>query len=179
MKRMKYGVAPDAALFALSKDLREVKELSRWNAERIKKQLAGKPAPELAVSDLQGRQFTLADFKGKTVLLDFWTTWCGPCRADGPAIEKLYRKYSGKELMIVGISVSEDRVVVERFLKEHPHSYPIVLTTENEMPRPYEVSSFPTYMIIAPDGTFSAAVEGDQGFGDLKKLLKKAGLDTE
>jgi thiol-disulfide isomerase/thioredoxin len=179
MKRMAYGVAPEAALFILPKDLHEVKELSRWDAQRIKKQLAGKPAPELAVVDLQGKPFALADFKGKTVLLDFWTTWCGPCRADGPAIEKLYRKYGGKELAIVGISVSEDRGIVEKFLKEHPHSYPIVLTTENEVPRPYEVSSFPTYMIIAPDGTFSAVVEGDQGFRDLRNLLKKAGLEAE
>ncbi|HME10076.1 MAG TPA: TlpA disulfide reductase family protein [Bryobacteraceae bacterium] len=179
LKRMSYGAAPDAALFTLPKDLREVKELSRWSPEKIKKQLAGKPAPELAVVDLQGNPLTLADFKGKTVLLDFWTTWCGPCRADGPAIEKLYKKYGGKELMIVGISVSEERGVVEKFLKEHPHSYPIALTTENDIPRAYQVSAFPTYMIIAQDGTFSAAVEGDQGFGELRKLLKKAGLDTD
>jgi len=179
MKRMSYGAAPDAALFALSKDMREVKELGRWSPEKIKKQLAGKPAPELALVDLQGKSLTLADFKGKTVLLDFWTTWCGPCRADGPAIEKLYRKYGNKELIIVGISVNEERGVVEEFLKEHPHSYPIALTTENEMPRPYQVSAFPTYMIVAQDGTFSAAVEGDQGFGELRKLLKKAGLETD
>lgn len=179
LERMSYGTSPAAALFAVSKDLREVKELSRWSPEKIRKQLAGKPAPDLAVTDLQGKQLTLADFKGKTVLLDFWTTWCGPCRADGPAIEKLYRKYGNKELMIVGISVSEERGIVEKFLKEHPHTYPIVLTTENEMPRQYEISAFPTYMIIAPDGTLSAAVEGDQGFGELRKLLKKAGLDTE
>lgn len=179
MKSMSYGAAPDAALFSLPKDLREVKELSRWDAAKIKKQLAGKPAPALAVVDMQGKPLSLADFKGKTVLLDFWTTWCGPCRADGPAIEKLYRKYGGKELMIVGISVSEERSIVETFLKEHPHSYPIALTTENDMPRSYQISSFPTYIVIAQDGTLSGAVEGGQGFGELRRLLKKAGLDTD
>ncbi len=180
LKRMSYGKPADASLFKLpSNDMREVKELSRWNAGKIKKQLAGKPAPELAVTDIQGKSVTLAGLKGKTVLLDFWTTWCPPCRADAPTLDKLYNKYGAQDLMIVGISVSEERPVVEKFLKEHPHSFPIVLTTENEMPRPYQIAVFPTYIVIGPDGILTAAVEGDQGFGDLRKLLKKAGLDLE
>ena len=81
--------------------------------------------------------------------------------------------------MIVGISVSEERAIVEKFLNEHPPSFPIVLTTENELPRPYRVGVFPTYIVIDRDGTIAAAVEGDQGFSDLRKLLKKAGLEVE
>lgn len=180
LKRMSYGAPADASLFKLpSNDLREVKELSRWNAARIKKQLAGKPAPALSVTDIQGKLVALSDFKGKTVLLDFWTTWCPPCRADAPALDKLHQKYGERDLVIVGISVSEERAIVEKFLKEHPHSFPIVLTTENEMPRPYEIGVFPTYIVIDQDGTLGAAVEGDQGFADLRKLLKKSGLEIE
>jgi thiol-disulfide isomerase/thioredoxin len=160
-----------------SKDIREVKELSRWNAAKIKKELAGKPAPDLAVMDLRGEPVTLSALKGRTVLLDFWTTWCPPCRVDAPAVEKLHRKYGGKELTIVGISVSEDREIVEKFLKEHPQGFQVVLTTENEMPRPYEVGVFPTYIVIDRDGTVSGAVEGDKSFADLLKLLKKAGME--
>jgi len=178
--RVSVGSATDAALFQLpSADMREVKELSKWSAWRLKKQLAGKPAPELVVTDLQGKPVSLASYKGRTVLLDFWTTWCPPCRADAPALDKLYRRYQEKDLMIVGISVSEERKVVEQFLREHPHEFPIVLTTENEMPRPYQVGAFPTYIVIGPDGTLTSAAEGDQGFGELRKLLKKAGLDTD
>jgi len=81
--------------------------------------------------------------------------------------------------MIVGISVSEQREVVEKFLKKHPDSFPVVLTTENEMPRPYQVGLFPTYMVIAQDGTLTTAVEGDQGFAELRKFLEKAGMETE
>jgi thiol-disulfide isomerase/thioredoxin len=166
---MSYGKPADASLFKLpSDDMREVKELSRWNAGKIKKQLAGKPAPELTVTDIQGKPLMLSAFKGKTVLLDFWTTWCPPCRADAPALDKLYRKYGEQDLMIVGISVSEERPIVEKFLKEHPHSFPIVLTSENEMPRPYQIGVFPTYIVIDRDGTVAAAVEGDQGFSDFE-----------
>jgi len=180
LKRMSYGAVLDAGLFKLPESgAHEVKELTRWNAARIRKQLVGKPAPELEVTDIQGNTVSLADLKGKTVLLDFWASWCPPCVADAPALDKLYRKYGGKGLMILGISVSEQREVVEKFLKKHPDSFPVVLTTENEMPRPYQVGLFPTYMVIAPDGTLTTALEGDQGFAELRKFLEKAGMETE
>jgi thiol-disulfide isomerase/thioredoxin len=173
------GGTADESLFALPTDLREVKELSRWNAARIKKQLAGKAAPDLTVSDMEGKAISLVAYKGKTVLLDFWTTWCPPCRADAPSLDKLYAKYKDRDLAIIGFSVSEDRAVVSKFLKEHPHQFPIVLTSETDLPTAYQIGVFPTYIVIGQDGTLIAAVEGDQGFSELRKLLKKAGLDVD
>lgn len=182
VKSISTGTTPEAALFSLpvgDPKLREVKSFTPWDAPRMKKQLAGKPAPDLQVMDLQGNPLSLADLKGKTVLLDFWNTWCPPCLADAPALDKLYTRYGGKDLAIVGVSVNEDRSTVEAFLKKHPHAYPIVLTTENEMPRPYEIGTFPTYIVISQDGSVAAAAQGDQGFGELRDFLKKAGLDTQ
>ena len=176
---MSYGGPVDASLFTRPSGVHEVKEFSKWSAAKIRKQLAGKPAPELALTDLKENPLALSDFKGKTVLLDFWTTWCRPCRADGPALEKLYRKYGDKDLMIVGISVGEQRGIVEQFLRQNPHSYPIVLSTENEMPMPYHISALPTYIVIDRDGAVATAAQGDQGYEDLRKLLKKAGLESE
>jgi len=177
LKALEYGKPADEKLFRLPDGLREVHELGGWDAGKIRKQLVGKPAPDLIARDLHGNPVTLSAFKGKTVLLDFWTTWCPPCRADGSSLEALYKKYSGGDLVIVGVSVDEPRAVVEKFLGEHPHAYPIILTSENEMPRPFQVQSFPTYIVINHDGTIAAAVDGDQGFSELRKLLKKAGLE--
>jgi thiol-disulfide isomerase/thioredoxin len=179
LRRFSVGVDPDPGLFALAANMREVKELKRWDASRIKKDLVGKPAPELSVTDLAGKPLSLAAYKGRTVLLDFWTTWCGPCRADGPALDKLHQKYGERDIAIIGVSVSEDRAVVEKFLAQHPHAYPIVLTTENEMPSAYQIGVFPTYIVIDRDGNVANAAEGDKGFNDLRKMLKKAGLETE
>ena len=179
LRRMSYGAA-DPSVFRLPESgLREVKQLTPWNEARIKKQLIGKPAPELQVADIQGNPVSLADLKGKTVLLDFWTTWCPPCQNDGPAIDKLNQKYGGKDLMIIAISVDEERETVEKFLKKHPHSYPVVLSSENQLPRPYQIGVFPTYLIIGPNGMLTSAEEGDQGFGKLRKILEKAGMATD
>lgn len=178
-KRMAFTGESDPNLFKLPEGVREVKQLSHWDAPKIKKQLAGKPAPELSLTDMTGQHVSLAGLKGKTVLLDFWTTWCPPCRADAPAIDKLYKQYGDKNLAIIGISVSEERELVEKFLKQHPHFFPIALTTENELPRTYQIGVFPTYIVIDPDGSVRSAVQGDQGFGELRKLLKKAGLELE
>ena len=179
LKRATYGGEPDANLFKLPDGMHQVKTLSKWSAEKIGKQFNGKPAPALALTDMQGKHFTLDSLKGKTVLLDFWTTWCVGCRADGPALDKLYAKYGGQNLEILGISVGEDRAIVEKFLRDHRHAYPILLTAENEVPHLFQVGALPTYMVIDKDGTLSGVVDGDQGFSELRKMLKKAGMDVD
>ena len=179
LKRLSYNGDVDESLFRIPTSVtKEVKELSRWNADKIRKQLSGKTAPDFTLTDIQGKTIKLSDLKGRTVLLDFWATWCGPCRADGPSLDKLYQKYGGKELTIIGVSVSEERPVVQKFLSEHPHPYAIALTTENEMPRPYQIGVFPTYIVVDSEGRLVAATEGEKGFSELRRLLKKAGLDT-
>lgn len=179
-KSVSYGAVPDDRLFALppTNSVR-VKELPRWNAGRIKKDLAGKPAPDLIGTDLTGAQVSIAALRGKTVLLDFWATWCPPCRQDAPALQKLHQRYGSKELAIIGISVSEEREIVDKFLKDHPAGYPVLLSTESTLPRPYQVGAIPTYIIIDENGVVQAAAQGDQGFNELRSMLKKAGLDTD
>ena len=125
LKRLSFGKALEPALFQLPDTAsHEVKELSAWSVSRIKKQLVGKLAPGLEATDIQANPFSLSTLKGKTVLLDFWTTWCPPCRADAPELDKLYAKYGGEDLAIVGISVNEDRQIVEKFLKRASASVP-------------------------------------------------------
>lgn len=180
IRRFSVGGAPNDARFVPpAPPAREVKELSRWDAAKIRRVLVGKPAPELTVRDIDGQTIRLSALQGKTVLLDFWTTWCPPCRKDAPALDSLHKKFAGRDLIILGISVNEDRELVTRFLREHPKPYAVALTTENDMPRPYQISLFPTYLVIAPDGTVSAVSEGGQGFADLRGMLKKSGFDVK
>jgi len=76
---MTYGVVLDTALLKLPETgMREVKEFTKWDAVRIRKELAGKPAPGLEVTDMKGNPVSLTGFTGKTVVLDFWASWCPP-----------------------------------------------------------------------------------------------------
>jgi thiol-disulfide isomerase/thioredoxin len=180
MTKMAPVAAPDSELFSVpARFNKEVHNLTEWDTSAFRKQLMGNPAPPLAFRDMQGNSIALESLRGKTVLLDFWATWCPPCRADGKALNKLFAKYRDKGLQIVGISVDEEREVVEKYLQGAPDNYPIVLTTENEMPEIYKVEALPTYILIDPDGKVSWVTSGDQGFSELQARLRKAGLDTD
>lgn len=179
IKHMNFGSAPDGALFRQPEGSHEVEKLRPWDEDRIKKELVGKQAPGLQATDIHGAALSLAQLKGKTVLLDFWTTWCPACQLDAPSIEKLNQKYGNKNLAIIAISVDEDLSTVESYLKKHPHSYPVLLSTENHLLPPYQVGVFPTYLIISPEGMLMTAEQGDKGFGKLRGDLEKAGMSTE
>jgi peroxiredoxin len=177
LKSLNIGPLTAKGLFELPSDsMHSVPGLSEWNAKRMRKELVGKAAPDFTATDLSGQLVSLASYRGKPVLLDFWATWCTPCRTDGSSLDKLQRKYGGKDLAIVGISVDEVPEVVKKFLAKYPHEFPVVMTSENEFPRPYQVNVIPTYVVIDADGKITSVEEGDKGFAELRRRLQAAGL---
>lgn len=169
----------DAAKFAPPPDSKEVVDFTDWNAARLRKFYAGKPAPDFVAHDLNGKTIRLADLRGKIVLLDFWATWCPPCRADAPHVEKLHQRFGAKNLAILSIAVGDERTAVERYLQTQPKGFPTILSEENDLARPYNVTYLPTYMIINPKGYIHGITEDEKGFAELLSLLKKAGLDVD
>jgi peroxiredoxin len=108
------------------------------------------PAPAFALSTLDGQRVTLADLAGKTVLLHFWATWCGVCRAEIPELKSIYEHLDSDEAVLAVVS-SNDAAEVRRFAQEHELPYPIVMATR-EVLSSYGVSAFPTNFIIDPKG---------------------------
>ena len=114
--------------------------------------LTGKDAPAFRGVSLDGKVYNSADLKGKAVLLDFWATWCGPCKRSMPITEKLYEDYKSKGFLILGIDVGENRDVVEKFMTTAPFNYPVIMGDEAGMTSAYAVNLFPTFVLIGPDG---------------------------
>ncbi len=97
-----------------------------------------------------------------------------------PALNKLAEKFGEKDLVIIGISLNEERAVVEKFLDKHPHSFPTVLTTENDLPARIALTLLPTYIVIGKDGTLTSAADAQRGgLVEVYRLLKKGGLEGE
>ena len=96
----------------------------------IKKQAERKKAPDFELKDGAGRTVRLSDYKGKIVVLDFWATWCGPCKAEIPWLNELSRKYEAEGVVVLGISMDEDRWdAVKPFMEKVEMTYPVLMGT--------------------------------------------------
>ena len=124
---------------------------------------------DFKLQDLNGKTVKLSDFKGKPVLLDFWATWCPPCRAAIPGLEKLHKNYSGKGLVVLSISLDEgDWDSVKSFAAEHGITYPVLKGTE-DVSSQFQVRTIPMLVIINKEGKI---VKRYLGYGDDDELEK-------
>ncbi len=141
--------------------------------------LTGQVAADFKLKSLAGKEFGLEDFRGKFVLLDFWATWCGPCRRDLPAVEKLHREFHRRGLVVLGIDAGEDAETVHEFLRSSNVSYPILLAAGSAVTESYSVNAFPTVVLIDADGKIVFYHVGAGGEKALRESLAKLGLETE
>ena len=121
----------------------------------------GQPAPDFTLNDLNGQSYTLSQLRGKVVIVNFWATWCPPCRAEMPSMERLHRELSGEGLVMLAVNIEKDgRRTVEQFLKSTPHSFPVLLDEQEVVQRRYGVNKFPESFIIRKDGVIDDKVIG-------------------
>ncbi len=117
-------------------------------------------APELRLQSLDGREYSLAELKGKTVVIDFWATWCPPCEFQIPVLNAIYDAWRDRGVMVLGVSVDTDgAAVVAPYAAEHKVRYPVLLGDE-ALARRFGAVGFPTSVIVAPDGTIGRAHPG-------------------
>ena len=117
-------------------------------------------APNFTLKSLEDQEITLASLKGKVVLLDFWATWCAPCREAIPHLVELYKNYHDRGLVVIGMNVDKgEGDVVRRFVKSMGIPYPILLAQE-EVVRDYAISALPTTVLIDKEGKIREKVVG-------------------
>ena len=106
----------------------------------------------LSGKTLDGKTVSLADYKGKVVLVDFWATWCGPCQAEIPELVKLQADLGPKGFVILGVSMDEDTAEVAGFVKAKKFNYPVILNGSERAPKGWVVPGLPTAYLIGRDG---------------------------
>jgi thiol-disulfide isomerase/thioredoxin len=165
-------IAPELFAFVPPPDAKEQPAMLAGN--RV--DLTGKDAPAFRGVSLDGKVYSSQELKGKTVLLDFWATWCGPCKRSMPITEQLHEDYKSKGLVILAIDVGERREVVEKFLATQPFPYPVIMGDEAGLTSAYSVNLFPTFVLINEKGKVASH---QFGFNEaaLKGMPAMVGLD--
>jgi len=117
-------------------------------------------APDFELQSLDGETIKLSQYRGYPVVINFWATWCPPCRSEMPAIVQEYERYKEQGLVVLAIDNGEDPPKVLEFRKQYGMSFPVLLDKKMRVAEMYQIRALPTTFFIAPDGTITDMVVG-------------------
>jgi peroxiredoxin/outer membrane lipoprotein-sorting protein len=140
------------------------------------KDLSGELAPHFSLVDLNGKTHELDDLEGKVVLIDFWATWCPPCRKELPTVEKLHREFGQKGLVVLAIT-SEPEKVAKSFVKKHNYTFTVLIDPDGGVFDKYLVSSIPVMFVVDREGRIAAHIIGFQGENKILEAARRAGVE--
>ncbi len=132
----------------------------------------GSPSRPISGKTTDGKTVSLADFKGKVVLINFWATWCGPCRQEMPEIIALHNKYKDRGLVVLSIASDDTQGPVDALLKDSPLPFTVVYGTD-DMKRTYAVNALPTTVLIDKSGQIVYDIDGYDPKLDFGALVEK------
>lgn len=137
------------------------------------------PAPDFTLKSSDGSNIRLSEQKGNIVLINFWASWCGPCRQEMPLLEEIQKKYSKLGFTILGVNVDKDQAKADKLLKDIPVTFPVLYDNEGKVSKLFDIDSMPTTVIVDQDGNirfhhrgFKPGVE-NYYINQIKTLIKE------
>lgn len=137
-------------------------------------------AAEFSLKELDGKIHHLSDYRGKVIVLNFWATWCPPCREEMPSMERARKKLINDNIIILAVNVGEDEDTIFNFTGDYPVEFPLLMDIKGEVIKNYPVMALPTTYIISPDGMVTHRTLGgrewdnEQLLDELRSMQKKS-----
>ena len=128
------------------------------------------PAPDFSLQDTDGKTHRLSDYRGKPVIINFWATWCPPCREELPSMNRAWHLLKQEGIAMLAINVGEDEDTIFVFSADYPTDFSILMDKSGEVIEQWPVKGLPTTYVIAPDGTIAYRAIGSREWDD-KALL--------
>lgn len=131
----------------------------------------GDNAPDFSLVDLNGETHKLSDYKGQGVLLNFWGTWCKPCKKEMPAINNQYKQFKDQGVQILGVNIAQSNLEVSSYADKLGVEFPIAIDKTKSVMRAYNVDPLPTTVLINKDGKIEKIITGEMTETDIEKYL--------
>lgn len=119
---------------------------------------AGDSAPNFVLTDLEGKKHQLSDYKGQGVLLNFWGTWCPPCKEEMPALNNAYAKYKDQNVQVISINIAQSNFEVQNFVDEYKLNFPMTIDRSKSVMRAYNVDQLPATFLINKEGKITEII---------------------
>lgn len=133
----------------------------------------GEKAPNFTLTDLNGKKVSLEDFRGKNVYLNFWATWCPPCRNEMPEIEKVYQQYKDKDFVVLAVDLGEDKDTVKKFIEQNKYNFNVLLDSDQTVAQQYNISAIPVSYFIDKQGNVVSKRVGALSEQEMQSYVKQ------
>ncbi|WP_438311552.1 thiol-disulfide oxidoreductase ResA [Sporosarcina sp. FA9] len=133
----------------------------------------GDIAPDFALFDLNGESHQLSEYKGRGVFLNFWGTWCAPCKKEMPAMGRQYQVYKDQGVQILAVNIAESDLKVRAFAEQYGMVFPTLIDTTKSVMQTYNVKPLPTTLLINPDGKIVKIITGEMSENDIKSYMEQ------
>lgn len=133
----------------------------------------GAPAPDFELKTMDGKTYRLSELKGRPVMINFWASWCAPCRAEMPALQAAYKEHESTGFLILAVNLNEADVAITAFQQKLGLTFPIVIDKEDKVSRLYDIVPLPTSYFVDRNGIVQGRWQGEIRTPQLQAMLKK------
>lgn len=133
----------------------------------------GDPAPDFKLTDLNGEEHQLSDYKGQGVFVNFWGTWCKPCEKEFPLMERQYQVYKDQGVQILAVNIAQSDYEVKQYAEQRDLTFPIVIDKNKSVMEAYNVIPLPTTLLVNAEGNIEKIITGEMSEEDIQSYMEQ------